>query len=76
MELQKQSPRNNPALASTKTTPLLTPAETSEILGVTVETLSVWRCVNRYPTLRYVKVGRCVRYRAETVEAFINERTV
>lgn len=73
MKEQTTSPiRNNP----TRTTPLLTPAEASAILGVTVDTLSVWRCTHRYPALKYVKVGRAVRYRLESVEAFISERTV
>ncbi|MBV5330655.1 MAG: helix-turn-helix domain-containing protein [Chlorobium sp.] len=76
MELQSHSARNNPTLAPPRTTPLLSPAEVSAILGVTVETLSVWRCVNRYPSLKYVKVGRSVRYRREAVDAFVTERTV
>jgi predicted site-specific integrase-resolvase len=41
---------------------LLTPLEVSNILGISVETLSVWRATNRYP-LPYVKAGRLVRYR-------------
>lgn len=68
--------RNNSALAPPSTTPLLSPAKAAEILGVTVDTLSVWRCVKRYPSLRYVKVGRSVRYRREDIDAFVTERTV
>lgn len=72
MDLQTLSPIQAPS----KITPLLTPIEVSTLLGVTVETLSVWRCVNRYPALRYVRVGRSIRYRSEAVEEFINSRTV
>ena len=74
--IEKQPHRSNPALPPARNTPLLTPAEASAILGVTVETLSVWRCTHRYPALKYCKVGRSVRYRLEAVESFINERTV
>lgn len=52
---------------------LLTPAEVAEYLGVSVETLNVWRCTKRYG-LSYVKVGRLVRYRLSDVEAFANAR--
>ena len=41
--------------------PLLTPAETAGLLGVTVGTLQVWRTTKRYP-LPYVKMGRRVMY--------------
>ncbi len=47
----------------------------AEILGVTPQTLAVWRCVGRYP-LPYVKIGRCVRYRVEDLEAFVESRRV
>lgn len=51
--------------------PLLTPMQAAEQLGVTPHTLSVWRCTNRYP-LRYVRVGRLIRYRQDDIEAFIS----
>ena len=53
---------------------LLTPQEVSEILGVSVETLNVWRATKRYP-LPYVKSGRLVRYQLADVEKFIVDRT-
>lgn len=68
--------QTRPFLPSPKTTPLLTPIEVSALLGVTVDTLSVWRCTHRYPALKYIKVGRSIRYRSEDVENFINSRTV
>lgn len=54
---------------------LLTPAETSAILGVSVGTLQIWRTTRRYP-LPYVKSGRLVRYKQEDVQAFIESRTI
>lgn len=52
---------------------LLTPSEVAEMLGVSVETLNVWRATRRYP-LPYVKAGRLVRYRPSDVQNFINSR--
>lgn len=54
---------------------LLSPAETSSLLGVTQHTLAVWRCNKRHD-LEYVKVGNRVRYRSAAVEAFIARNTV
>ena len=53
--------------------PLLTPQQTAEKLGVTTHTLAVWRCEKRY-RLPYVKSGRLVRYRESDVDAFIESR--
>lgn len=52
---------------------LLTTQQVSEILGISVGTLAVWRTTKRY-NLPYVKSGRLVRYREEDVHAFINSR--
>jgi len=52
---------------------LLTPKQVSEILGVSVETLNIWRATKRYP-LAYVKSGRLVRYRPQDLDTFINSR--
>ncbi|OBT10368.1 excisionase [Shewanella sp. UCD-FRSSP16_17] len=52
---------------------LLTPAQVSEFLGVTIGTLSVWRCTGRYP-LSFIKVGRRVMYRQSDVESFVEGR--
>ncbi|BCX88480.1 hypothetical protein MIN45_P0849 [Methylomarinovum tepidoasis] len=54
--------------------PLITPEEASEILGVSPRTLATWRCLGRY-NLPYVKVGARVRYRLADVEGFIERRT-
>ena len=52
---------------------LMTPEEVAEYLGVSSETLNVWRCTKRY-NLPYIKAGRLVRYREEDVEAFVVSR--
>jgi excisionase family DNA binding protein len=49
---------------------LLTPREAAEILRVNAGTLAVWRCTNRYP-LKFVKIGRHIRYRESDVKQFI-----
>lgn len=54
---------------------LLTPREVSELLGVSEQTLAIWRSNRRY-SLKYVKVGRYVRYRYADIVDFIHERTV
>jgi hypothetical protein len=54
---------------------LLTPEQAAAILNIAPQTLSVWRTCGRYP-LRYIKVGRAVRYRLADVEEFINSRSV
>lgn len=54
---------------------LLTREEAAEYLGCKPQTLAVWATTKRYG-LRYIKVGRCVRYRIADLEAFLNARTV
>ena len=54
--------------------PLLPPPEAAEYLGVTVRTLSVWRCVGRY-NIAFIKVGRLVKYRQSELDAFLSRRT-
>ena len=59
--------------SNTSSLKLLSPAEASSYLGVTTETLAVWRCTKRY-NLRFYKIGRLVKYRKEDLEAFIQSR--
>lgn len=54
---------------------LLTPEETAQILGLDAKTLQIWRTTRRYP-LKFVKVGRLVRYRLEDITTFIESRTI
>jgi excisionase family DNA binding protein len=54
---------------------LLTPAEVAAMLGVQVQTLTAWRCRGSQE-LEYIRVGRCIRYRAEAVEDYLRRQTV
>ncbi|MBF0141754.1 MAG: helix-turn-helix domain-containing protein [Magnetococcales bacterium] len=53
---------------------LLTPYQAAERLGVTRLTLANWRCTSRYD-LPFVKIGRAIRYKPESIQAFIEKRT-
>ena len=53
---------------------LLSPKKAATVLGVSKETLAVWRCTQRYD-LPYVKVGRLVRYQLPDIQKFITDRT-
>ncbi len=55
--------------------PLLTPPEAAAYIGVTENTLSVWRCVGRY-AIPYIKSGRLVKYRKSALDAFLERRTI
>lgn len=63
-----------PILKNHSTDPLLTPPEAAAYIGVTENTLSVWRCVGRY-NIQFVKVGRLVKYRKSALDAFLDRRT-
>jgi excisionase family DNA binding protein len=54
---------------------LLTNDQAAEYLGITPRTLEVWRCTKRYP-IPFIKVGRLVRYRKSSLDAFHASRTV
>lgn len=56
-----------------ETNKLLSPDQVADVLGVSKQTLAVWRCEQRYP-LPYVKVGSRVRYRPVDVEQFMVTR--
>jgi len=56
-------------------TELIDTREAATRLQVTPETLAVWRCTRRYP-LKFVKVGRKVRYRPADIEEFLDKRTM
>jgi excisionase family DNA binding protein len=55
------------------TVKLLSPEQVANTLGVSKQTLAVWRCEQRYP-LPYIKVGSRVRYRPEDVQQFVAAR--
>ena len=72
--MQSQSPVST-ILKNQSTDPLLTPPEAAAYIGVTENTLSVWRCVGRY-NIQFVKVGRLVKYRKSALDAFLDRRTI
>ncbi len=53
---------------------LLDEKQAAEFLGVAPQTLSNWRCSDRYG-LSYVKLGRAVRYRLDHLEKWLEART-
>ena len=53
---------------------LLTPAEAATALHVSADTLAVWRSTQRV-SLKFVRIGRKILYRAEDVQEFIVART-
>ena len=66
-------PEREPAEA--KSLPeLLTTQQAAAHLGVTPQTLAVWRCTRRY-AIPFVKVGSKVRYRRADLDSFLRRRT-
>lgn len=53
---------------------LLNTSEASQYLGVTRDTLAVWRTTRRYE-LPYIKVGRLVKYKQSDLDKWLNQRT-
>ncbi len=53
---------------------LLTPQEAALYLGISINTLSVWRSTGRYG-LPFIKIGGRVKYRESDLAAFIEKRT-
>ena len=51
--------------------PLLLPKNAAEMLKVKETTLTTWRSKKRYP-LRFMKIGKLIRYRKSDVEAFLD----
>jgi excisionase family DNA binding protein len=56
-----------------ETTPLMTPQEVADFLGMPLATLQSWRAQRTGPP--GYRVGRHVRYRREDVEAWLEERS-
>ncbi len=54
--------------------PLFNPIAAAEYLGVSADTLAVWRCTGRY-NIPFIKVGRLVKYRKSALDAFLDRRT-
>jgi len=64
------------ASMSTFNIKFFTPVEVAQLLGVKVQTLSVWRCHGRYPELQWHKFGRRIRYSEQDVYSFIQSSLV
>lgn len=54
---------------------LLTTMQAADYLSIKSHTLEIWRCTQRYG-LRFVRVGRNIRYRREDLDSFLTARTV
>ncbi len=52
---------------------LLNTQEAAKILTIKPETLEVWRWRGEGPL--FIKVGKCVRYRPEDIEAYLKSKT-
>jgi len=59
------------AVVSTDFPNLLTAAEAAKLLRTTPGTLAQWRFHQRYPALRWVKIGASVRYKENDIRNFI-----
>ncbi len=53
---------------------LLTEAQASHLLNLSVRTLQAWRGQGRGP--RFVRAGRAVRYRSTDLVSWIKEQTI
>ena len=53
---------------------ILAPVEAAAFLGLKEKTLATWRSTGRY-SLKYIKCGRLVKYRAGDLREFLNRRT-
>ena len=53
---------------------LLTPQEAAAFLGVKPQTLALWRTKATGP--EYIKVGNCVRYDLEALQAYVDKNRV
>lgn len=53
--------------------PLLDRKSAARYLRVSPGTLAVWACTKRYD-LKFLKIGRAVRYRQSDLDAFIEQR--
>lgn len=53
---------------------LLTPHEAAKALRTTYGSLAVWRCTRR-KSLRFVRIGRKIFYKAADIQDFIDKQT-
>ena len=50
--------------------PLLSRKEAAKYLGISEQTLAIWKCTKRYD-LPFVKIGRLIKYRKSDLDGFI-----
>ena len=48
--------------------------EAAIYLGVAPNTLNVWRTINRWPDLPYIKIGNKIFYRKTDLDKFLDAR--
>lgn len=65
--------RSEPSPTAEPESILLTEAQAAQLLGFSPRTLQAWRVRGGGPTFVHVS-ARCVRYRREDLEAWIEER--
>lgn len=76
LERNRPAPHPSERLQSLlKANGLMNNEESAAYIGVAPGTLEVWRCTKRY-NIPYIKVGRLVRYKKSSLDAFIESRTV
>lgn len=64
-------------VAIAKPPELLTATEAAEYLSLQKQTLDNWRCTGRYPSLKFLRIGRrMVRYRRTDLDEFLAEHIV
>lgn len=54
--------------------PLLSRKEAAKYLGISEQTLAIWKCTKRYD-LPFVKIGRLIKYKKADLDAFIFKNT-
>ena len=52
--------------------PLLSRREAAIYLGLSEQTLAIWKCTKRYE-LPFVKIGRLIKYKKADLDAFISK---
>ena len=62
-------------MTKNKQNTLLDTPDAAEYIGAAKGTLEVWRSTKKY-NLKYIKVGRLVRYRVSDLDEFLNRRTM
>jgi len=63
----QQKPEQEPSFS-----PLLSRKEAANYLGLSEQTLAIWKCTKRYE-LPFVKIGRLIKYRKADLDQFISK---